>query len=377
MPDKVRTLFGNKSFGNLITNLGRGAVLSDPLNTPREALSRLVNMQVRDDMLHWSWCAAPGELFPETLRTAKPLHIAASKGHSRIVQILLEHGTSIDSVDGKHATPLHYAAENGQAGMVKLLLDYAANPNAVDISLQSPCMIAAAHADVNLLQTLMKGGADIQLRSWCGQTALNCAANSRTKDAFVFLMNATTGQGLGAGDELGLKVLYEAMCCRWDLPITYFLNLAPLAGIYESQSYNIINAAVAYRSTTEFRMLLRRLPTGLSPSLLDYRALIEGTPLHLAAALSKVDTLNLLLDAGAQLELDGSEHGTPLMGACATGRLAAVKLLVARGAKTSYVRDGQFFSAFAAAKYHPEVRRWLLVGRFLEGPKLLAYKEVE
>lgn len=83
--------------------------------------------------------------------------------------------------------------------------------------------------------------------------------------------------------------------------------------------------------------------------------------------------MNVLLEAGAQLELEGSEHGTPLMAACAAGRLAAVKVLVARGARTSYVKDGQRYSAPLAAKYHPEVRRWLLVGRFLEGPKLLTY----
>ena len=316
-------------------------------------------------------------MFPEKLTTAKPLHIAASQGHSQIVQILLDHGASIDSVDGKHATPLHYAADKGQAGMVKLLLESGANPNAVNSDLESPCMVAAAYANVNSLETLMKGGTNIQLRDWCGRTALDYAARAREKGACLFLMNLTAGQGLGEKDVYDRSVLYQAVCHRVDLPMTYFLNLVLLAGVYESGSYNILNAAVEYRSTTEVRMLLRRLPSGLLPSLLDFCALDLGTPLHFAAVLSKMDMINLLLDAGAQLEIDGSEHGTPLMGACATGRLAAVKLLVARGAKTSYTRDEQFFSALAAAKYHPEVRRWLLVGRFLEGPKLLAYKEVE
>lgn len=105
-------------------------------------------------------------------------------------------------------------------------------------------------------------------------------------------------------------------------------------------------------------MLLRRVPTGHLPRLLNHRAL-DGTPLHLAAKVPKVDTIALLLDAGAQLELEGSEHGTPLMVACATGRDAAVKSLVARGARTSYVKDGEVYSAFTAAKYHPPVRRLL------------------
>ena len=138
-----------------------------------------------------------------------------------------------------------------------------------------------------------------------------------------------------------------------------------------------MNAAVENRSKAEVRMLLRRLPTSDLPIILNHRALSGGTPLHTAATMAKIDTMTLLLDAGAQLELEGSEHGTALMGACATGRLAAVKLLVARGARTSYMKDGQFYSALLAAKYHPEVRRWLLVGRFLEGPKLVTWKEFE
>ena len=122
-------------------------------------------------------------------------------------------------------------------------------------------------------------------------------------------------------------------------------------------------------------MLLRRVPDGLLSGILNHRAPgpDEGTPLYAATIASELDIINLLLDTGAQLEIEGSEHGTRLMAACACGRLAAGKLLVARGARTSYVKDGQFFSVFAAAKYHPRVRRWLLFWRFVEGPRSLAY----
>lgn len=121
---------------------------------------------------------------------------------------------------------------------------------------------------------------------------------------------------------------------------------------------------------TQLRMLLRRLPGDMVPLLLGHRGR-SGTPLFVAIAMADIGKMRLLLDWGASIELEGSTHGTPLMAACASGRLAAVKLLIARGAKISYVKDGQLFSAFLAANYHPEVRRWLLVGRFMEGPKLL------
>lgn len=334
-------------------------------------------MQVRGELLRWSWYATPSRSFPKSLLTAKPLHIAASEGNSNIVLMLLDYGASIDCVDGRHATPLHHAASNGQTAMVKLLLDSGANPNAVNFELESPCMAAALYDQIDSIQALLRGGADIQLRNCYGQNALHLAASSGSKNVFVFLLNTPTGHSLGAEDILGISFLDEAISCRSSFPMTLLLNLALPVEAYESRTGNTLSIAVSCRSATDVRQLLRRLPTGLLPRLLNHPHLFGTTPLHTAAVLAKLDTINLLLDTGAQLEVEGSEYGTALMGACATGRLTAVRLLVARGAKTSYEKDGQCYSALLAARHHPEVRRWLLVGRFLEGPKLLTYKEVE
>ena len=130
-------------YDNGIINTGKGRNPLDSLGTLQKAVALIVNMQVRSDMLRWSWVSTPGEGFPEACVTATPLHIAASKGYGRIVSMLLVYGAFIDSEDGNLATPLHYAATNGHTAMVKLLLDSGANPNALDSALRSPCMNAA------------------------------------------------------------------------------------------------------------------------------------------------------------------------------------------------------------------------------------------
>ena len=323
-------------------------------------------MQVWGEMFHWDW-------FPKELETAHPLHIAASRGHSQMVQILLEYGAHIDGEDTYLRTPLHYAARAGDTLVIELLLGFRANPNAVDTSLQSPCMVAAEWNHVDSIHLLKRGGGDIGLRDIYGQTALSRAASVGAFEVFVYLMNTTDVNDLDEEDMLGLSILNRAICDGIQIPMVYLLNLAPPARVYEPRRNNILTEAVEYRSSTDVKMLTRRIPNDILPRLLDYRAPSNGTPLYAAAVLSRVVDLNLLLDVGAQLEVEGSEHGTPLMAACATGRLKAVKVLVARGARTSYVKDGQIYSAFLAAKHHPAVRRWLLVGRFMEGPKLLTY----
>lgn len=358
----------NLECGNLDINTGRGRILSDQLGTSQEAVNRLVNLQVRSELLRWSWHGTHKKDFPEKFQSAKPLHIAAYEGHLPIVRMLLAYGASVDGEDTDFLTPLHYAVQNGQASTIKVLLDAGANPNALNSDLESPCMLAAATGQVDSIRILMKSGGDFQLQTRHRETALHLAAEAGAKDALVLLM---TEHSLYAENVWGQTVLHKIICQPATFSMSFLLNLAPQAAAYESQRYTILNAATEHRSTIEVKMLFRLVPDGLLPKVLNYRHLDEGTPLHTAAILSRLDTITLFLDLGAQLELEGSDYGTPLMAACATGRLAAVRLLVARGARTSYVENGQLFSAFTAAKNHPRVRRWLLVGRFLEGPRLL------
>ncbi|KAL8766047.1 MAG: hypothetical protein Q9209_007076 [Squamulea sp. 1 TL-2023] len=82
--------------------------------------------------------------------------------------------------------------------------------------------------------------------------------------------------------------------------------------------------------------------------------------------------ISVLLEAGADLEHEGGRHGSPLMGACATGRLAAVKFLTSKGAKIVYERDGVIVSALHAAKHFLEIMRWILVERFTKGRKRIS-----
>ena len=356
---------------DVTTILGKARNLYDQFRTLREALDRTVNVQIGDDASAWYWNDRP---FPSKFTTARPLHIAASIGSSQIVSMLLAHGASIDSVDGEHTTPLHYAADHDRIAMVKLLLEAGANPNAIDRELQSPAMRAAEQGHVNCVRVLLEAGADIQLRNNYGETALHLAADCGAKDMFIFLMSKMSGYELATEDIWGQSVLHLAMGDSLAFPMNFLMSLAPPAEVYMSQTHNILNAAIYNRSSIEVKIILRRIPTYLLPRLLDQREPWRGTPLHLAAIEENLEMAILLLDTGAQLEIEASDHGTALMGAYATGRLAAVKLLVARGARTSYMQDGQLYSALLAAKYHPEIRRWLLVGRFVEGPQLLTYR---
>lgn len=300
-----------------------------------------------------------------------PLMIAAALGQVDIARSLIEHGAPVDDMDSDSNTPLHIAAKEGQLQVIELLIFFGANVNSTDVSLWTPCMIAAGMGHLASVQALVRGGADLTLQDEAGWTAVNhVAAHSRSLDVIVFLIHKMKDSEIFADTKDG-DTMFENSAWAYPPYQSFLLNLAPNPSVYESRQSNIMSAIVQTNNPINLKRLLRRLPRPLIPTLLAHRARLWGTPLYSAATRPSEKVIDMLLNAGADLDLVGGDHGTPLMGACAAGRLGVVKILVSKGAKTSYIEDGKVFSVLCAAKHHPKITRWLLVGRFAEGPLVI------
>ncbi len=76
-----------------------------------------------------------------------------------------------------------------------------------------------------------------------------------------------------------------------------------------------------------------------SPAALNAQFATGDTPLAVAAALGRMETIELLLDRGADVNVSNSRGWTPLMVAIFYGNSDVAKLLISRGAKTDVVGD--------------------------------------
>ena len=305
-----------------------------------------------------------------------PLTIAASSGSTKITRQLLEAGALINKANFTHQTPLHIAALNGEAETVKVLLEFGANPQVRDCFLITPAMLAAQRGHLKALSKLSRDGAGHDEVDASGDSALHHAAQSGMLDGLFHLMGSSKEDLLGKENKSGDSALSVALTLAGD-KVPMLLNRAPSQDAYCTARSNSLCGAVQNQSMTGMvmKMVLKRVPHEILPKLLVHQDWLLGTPLYatctIAMSRSSNAIIDLLLAAGAALELKGGDEGTPLMGACAAGRLKVVKHLVRKGARICYREDGQIVSALRAARHFPEIIRWLLVGRYLEGPKLL------
>lgn len=89
------------------------------------------------------------------------------------------------------------------------------------------------------------------------------------------------------------------------------------------------------------------------------------SPLCIAVTDWTVEMVRNCLSLGADVDFEGSPHGSALVLACALGNLEAVRVLVRAGASLSYQGEHGHKNVFTFCR-SKDVRRWLLVERFTE-----------
>ncbi|XP_043543760.1 transient receptor potential cation channel, subfamily N, member 1 [Chiloscyllium plagiosum] len=219
------------------------------------------------------------------------LHLAAENGHDQISDILLWHKAFVNAKTKLGLTPLHLAAQNGYNKLVKLLVEtHAASIDALSLSKRTPLHLAAGNGQLDVCNSLLKMKADVNATDIHGQTPLHLAAeNDHSEVVKLFLKQKP---------ELVTSANIEGSTCAH-----IAASKGSVAVIKELLKFNKAGVTTARNKTK------------------------ESTPLHLAAAGGHAEVVKVLLEAGASATDENAEGMNTIHLAAKNGHINVLEAL--------------------------------------------------
>ncbi|CAM9608017.1 unnamed protein product [Ectocarpus sp. 6 AP-2014] len=255
-----------------------------------------------------------------------PLHVAADKGHHRVLGFLLRKGradANKTTLDTLKCTPLYLAANNGHTSCVSKLLLYGADTDCGDRFENTPLCAAATGNHVEVVKLLLAAGADLDIRPDAGMCALDLAALNGNADVVRILLGNGADVNAWNDDDWATALHCAAQGSRPRLENGDVIRV-------------LLEAGADIHATTKECVL---------------------TPLHrgVYSRLSSLDTIHALLEGGADVNAQAENTWTPLHYACYKSNAAAVDLLLRWGADDTIVDGEGETAADEVGTWDPEV----------------------
>ncbi|KAK5900784.1 hypothetical protein CgunFtcFv8_025715 [Champsocephalus gunnari] len=137
-----------------------------------------------------------------------PLHLAAKSNHIECCKKLIQSKCPIDAVDSSGKAALHHAAASGNIQTVQLLCELKTPVNLKDADGLTPLLLSAKHAHAEVCSTLLDCGAEVNTFDNSGRTALMLATESGALSVVQVLIQRRAD--LTAADSQGHDVLHYA-----------------------------------------------------------------------------------------------------------------------------------------------------------------------
>ena len=250
---------------------------------------------------------------------SSPLHHAAGYGPLANVELLIDKGADVNAKNRRASTPLHWAIHD--QAKVHLLLSKGADVNSKQVQGRTPLFLATILGDsVPTIRLLLGSGADPNLASANGQTPLMMVAARGNVEAMRLLIEK--GAEVNHRDGAGETALMFA-CTSGNADAVRFL-----------------------------------IEKGADVKVRSKR---NETALGFAATSGVQASVELLLAKGAEVNVRNFRGYSPLMFAASSDTMPAriIRLLLDKGADTSFTGDYEPASALAAKRGHTEVARLL------------------
>uniref|UniRef100_A0A0D6QR20 MSP domain-containing protein n=1 Tax=Araucaria cunninghamii TaxID=56994 RepID=A0A0D6QR20_ARACU len=273
-----------------------------------------------------------------------PLHIAAIRGSSEVMQALCDSGAIVDAKDSAQKTPLLEAAFYGHVKVVKILLSAGADKEIADARGYTALHVAASCNKIQVLISLLDSGARINAQDVEGKTPLHVSVIARHLESVQILIGA--GTDIDAKDKDGWTAIHYAAAYGYLDAIEFLLE-----GGNKYATNNEGKTALGLAMDNGHQHLLDALHLGdmlqktarednpvRLKSCLAQGALVNGkdqhgwTALHRAAFKGHLDNVKVLCERGAEINNLDDAGFTPLHCAAETGHKDVVEYLIKHGA---------------------------------------------
>ncbi|KFY71757.1 hypothetical protein V499_08082 [Pseudogymnoascus sp. VKM F-103] len=296
-----------------------------------------------------------------------PLHAAAERGDIEVAKFLVENGADVDNSNVRVATALHIAVDQGDLDMATLLLDYGAD---IDCDLDMATLLLDYRADIDssditasweicdyfgtplhfaclrsnetgisMIQLLLERGADLEAMDIHSATPLHIAAAECSLSIVKLLLDHDAPVNIR--DEVGITPLFRAVeqpdpCTIFPDPIERpDLDIAKLLldhgasiNIQDNMGITPLFRAVDHSDSSIAKLLLNHgARISAEPGEEDFRS-----PLHHAVAFGVLDTVELLIRHGAEVNKQDDNGRTCLHLVVDNIQPAILKLLLDHGA---------------------------------------------
>ena len=297
-----------------------------------------------------------------------PLHWAAFNGRVEVTRILLDHGADAKTGTDGGETALHivslgkYDSEEYGVGIARLLLEHGADVNARQKECQTSLHCAAFRGRAEVAQVLLDHGANVELETDRGETALHIVSRGQYNSQE---QGANTARLLL---ERGVDVNAQRIDGYTSLHCAAFRGKVEVARVLLDHGANVEletgggETALHMVSRSEYNSQEHSL--GIAWLLLEHRADVNGrtsarkykfTPLHSAAFNGRLDIAQVLLDHGADANLE-AEGGETALHTLSRGEYDSqeqgagiARLLLERGVDVNARKRSSFTSLHEAA----------------------------
>lgn len=301
------------------------------LDTRKDTVLNLATARVPELLSNWAikTLIAAGADVNRAAGTSgnTPLMLAAGTTSLETVKTLIAAGASVEAKNERGTTALMNAART-DSEIVKTLLAAGADVNAVDKDMQTPLIFAARYDLTDAVSVLLRAGASINAKDNRGETPLLAAFSSK----YYVQDRAVTHPHPDT-----IKELIAAGANVEDQNAGGQTPLVLAAQVNSLEAVNMLLAAGASVNLKKPR----------SKTVLMYDRLWSYTP--------SLEIFKRLIAAGADVHAVGPYGQTPLMFAAQDAPLELVQLLLASGARVNVHDDtGRtplFIASFASGGY--------------------------